>query len=245
MYKVVEVFSQNDEDWANLQKSETQFRSKEYLVQCAEILHIPAPTIEIGDDEVRSQENSGHDTQHNKADNTSTEVQGPQLNGDTDKNVHDTIQKEVDREHVEKIVNNSQYERPRRKVAIKNKDSVREMISAGVLKTKNTNTPKPPTHAWDWNTFRDLMDVEDDVTIVGSMADPHTDSVAGKEDSHEGCSLVTNTPTPNLTPTPTDPLQISDTDSDQEENTPVTPRRSLRLMGDQINWATYDAFGRK
>ena len=244
MYKVVEVFNKNDEDWAKLQKSETQFRSKEYLVKCAEILHVPVPTI-IEDDEVHLQENSSHDTQHNKADDTSTEVLEPQLNDDTNEDVYDTVQKEADREPEEKIVNNSQYERPRRKAAIRNKNSVKEMISAGVLKTNRTNVPKPPTHAWDWSTFRDLVDAEDDITIVGFMADPHTDNMTGKEDSHEGCSPVANAAPPSPIQISTDPLRFSDADSEQEEYTLDTPRRSLRLMGDQINWATYDAFGRK
>ena len=108
-----------------------------------------------------------------------------------------------------------------------------------------TNIPKPPTHAWDWSTFRDLVDAEDDVTIVRFMADPGTDNVSGREDSHEGCSPVANDAPLSPTQTSTDPLQFWDVDSDQEDYTPDTPRRSLRLVGDKINWATYDAFGRK
>merc|ERR1712215_289726 len=103
MYKVVEVFNKNDEDWAKLQKSETQFRSKEYLVKCAEILHVPVPTI-IEDEEVHSQENSSHDTQHNKADDTSTEVLEPQSNDYTKEDVYDTVQKEAHREPEGKTV---------------------------------------------------------------------------------------------------------------------------------------------
>merc|ERR1712215_462190 len=101
--------------------------------------------------------NSSHDTQHNKADDTSTEVLEPQPNDDTNEDVYDTVQKEAHREPEEKIMNNSQYERPRRKAVIRNKNNVKEMISAGVLKTNRTNVPKTPTHAWDWNTFGDLL----------------------------------------------------------------------------------------
>ena len=46
VYKVVEVFIKDDENWAKLQKSETQFRSKEYLVKCAEIFHVPVHAVD-------------------------------------------------------------------------------------------------------------------------------------------------------------------------------------------------------
>merc|ERR1711888_85050 len=45
-YKVVKIFMKDGENWAKLQKSETQFRSKEYLVKWAEIFHVPVPALD-------------------------------------------------------------------------------------------------------------------------------------------------------------------------------------------------------
>ena len=132
--------------------------------------------------------------------------------------MHDTVRKEVDHEPIEKNANNSQYERPRRNAAIKNRDNIREMISAGILKVNKTNIPKPPTHAWNWSTFRDLVDAEDDITIVRFMADPGTESVSREENSPGTCSPLVNYAPLSPTRTYTEPLHISDGDSDQDDD---------------------------
>ena len=132
---------------------------------------------------------------------------------------------------------------------MKNRDNIKEMVATGILKVNKTDIPKPPTHAWDWNTFRDLVDAEDSITIIRSGVEPIAEDVSWDETSapSEDDSPV-QTPT-SLSPVqaPMEPLQYDDVDSDQYQEDYIrdTPRRSLRLAGDDTNWVTYDALGKK
>ena len=249
MYKVVEVFVKDNEDWAKLQKSETQFRSKEYLVKCAEILRVPVPAVDVEDDEKGLEENTVPGIQDTEADNIPAEFQGLQHSDDTTKDVHDAIQEEDAHESPKDRINNSDYERPRRRAAMKNRDNIKEMVATGILKVNKTDIPKLPTHAWDWNTFRDLVDAEDNITIVRYAVEPAAEDMSwDKTSAPSGNDSPVQTPT-SLSPVqaPMEPLQYDDVDSDQyqEDHTRGTPRRSLRLVGDNTNWATYADSGKK
>ena len=132
---------------------------------------------------------------------------------------------------------------------MKNRDNIKEMIATGILKVNKTDIPKPPTHAWDWYTFRDLVEDEDNITIIRSMVDPVAEDVPPDETSmSSGNDSPVQTPT-SISPiqTPTVPLQFGDVDFDQHQEDHIrdTPRRSQRFVGNNTNWATYDAFGRK
>ena len=147
VYKVVEVFVKDDENWAKLQKSETQFRSKEYLVKCAEIFHVPVPIVANEDDGKILEEMVASPVQDDDDENTSIEVEEFQSCDDT-KDVVEAIQEEEANEPFEEQTN-AKNERPRRRAANKNRENIKEMIATGILKVNKTDIPKPPTHAWD------------------------------------------------------------------------------------------------
>ena len=132
---------------------------------------------------------------------------------------------------------------------MKNRDNIKEMVAMGILKVNKTDIPKPPTHAWDWNTFRDLVEAEDSITVSRSLVD----SVAG-DVSWDDTPTSSGNDSPVQTPVssspvqvPMEPQQCDDVYSNQhrEDYTRDTPRRSLRFVGNNTNWATYDAFGEK
>ena len=132
---------------------------------------------------------------------------------------------------------------------MKNRDNIKEMVATGILKVNKTDIPKPPTHAWDWTTFRDLIEAEDSIMVVRSLVN----SVAGDMSlDHSLTSSGNNSPiqTPvSLSPVqaPVGPQQGDAVHYDQHrvQYTRDTPRRSLRFVGNNTNWATYDAFGEK
>ena len=45
MFKIVNIFRKNEENWAIIQKSDISFRAKEYIVKTAEIFHFPGPSV--------------------------------------------------------------------------------------------------------------------------------------------------------------------------------------------------------
>ena len=49
MYKIVDLFNENNECWATLQKSDSQFRAKDYKVKTSEIFSVPVPKLKDQD----------------------------------------------------------------------------------------------------------------------------------------------------------------------------------------------------
>ena len=178
VYKVVEVFVKDDENWAKLQKSETQFRSKEYLVKCAEIFHVPAPAVPIEDDEKVLEGNAVPDVQNNDADNIPIESEGLKLGDGKTEDVIEVVQVKDAHKLFEDQANNSNDERPRRRAARKNRHNIQEMVAMGILKVNKTDIPKPPTHAWDWDAFRDLVETEDSITVSRSLVNSVEEDVS-------------------------------------------------------------------
>ena len=132
---------------------------------------------------------------------------------------------------------------------MKNRDNIKEMVATGILKIDKTDTPRPPTHAWDWNTFRDLVDDEDSIMIIRPVADTAAEDVSREETStSSGNGSPVQTPA-SLSPVqaPMVPLQFGDVDFDQHQEDYIrdTPRRSSRFIGNNTNWATFAALGKK
>ena len=132
---------------------------------------------------------------------------------------------------------------------MRNERNIKEMLAMGVLKVNKSVTPKPPTHAWNWDTFRDLVEVEDSITVRRSLIN----SVA-QDVSSDDSPILSSNDSPVQTPvslspeqSPVRPQQDDDVHYEQHrvEYTQDTPRRSLRFVGNNTNWATYDAFGEK
>ena len=119
--------------------------------------------------------------QDTEVDITPVKFRGLQPGHDATKDVRDAGQKEDVREPPKDRTISSHYERPNRKAAMKNRENIQEMISTGILKVNKTEIPKTPTHAWNWYTFRDLVEDGDDITIVSSMVDPVAEDVSSDE----------------------------------------------------------------
>ena len=45
MFKIINIFQKNEENWAIIQKSDVSFRAKEYLVETVEIFHVTGPSV--------------------------------------------------------------------------------------------------------------------------------------------------------------------------------------------------------
>ena len=272
-YKVVEVFTKDDENWAKLQKSEKQFRSKEYLVKCAEIFHVPVPALDTKNDENVVEGNVDPDVQDNHdipvpavdtendekgleetavpiiqetdADNTPTELEGLQPHDDKTKGAFEVIQEEDAHELFEGRPNKSNDERPRRRAARKNRHNIQEMVAMGILKVNKDDIPKLPTHAWDWDAFRELVEAKYIFTVSRSLVKSITEDVS-LDDSliSSGNNSSMQTPVSSSPEqSPVEPLQFDDAHYDQHQvmYTQDTPRRSLHFVGNTTNWATYDA----
>ena len=161
VYKVVEVFVKDDENWAKLQKSETQFRSKEYLVKCAEIFHVPVPAVDTKDDEKVLEESDTSDVQENDdvsvphvdtdndekllvgndvpaaqdkdADNIPIQFEELQPCDDKTKDVIQAVPEDDVHDPFEDQTNSSSDQRPRRRAAMRNERNIKEMLAMGVL----------------------------------------------------------------------------------------------------------------
>jgi len=163
----------------------------------------------LKNDEEDLQENFDPDTQYNKAGNTAVEVLGPQPSSDLIENVYNTVRKDANHEPIKDETNNSQDKCPRRSATTRNGGNIRETIITGTLKVNKTNIPKPPSHAWGWRTFKDLIDDDGD-TSVSFTFDPGIESVSREENSPGTCSPLVNY-------TPLSPTQPS-TNSQQNLN---------------------------
>ena len=123
------------------------------------------------------------------------------------------------------------------------------MLDMGVLKVNKPVAPKPPTHAWNWDAFRDLVEAEDSITVRRSFINSVAQDVSSDDSPiSSGSDSPLQTPV-SLSPdqSPVRPQQYDDVQYEQHrvEYTQDTPRRSLRFVGNNTNWATYDAFGEK
>ena len=47
MFKVIKVFQKSDEEWAIVQKADSTFRAKEYIVKTTEIFLVPVPPVDV------------------------------------------------------------------------------------------------------------------------------------------------------------------------------------------------------
>ena len=132
---------------------------------------------------------------------------------------------------------------------MRNERNIKEMLAMGVLKVNKSITPKPPTHAWNWDTFQDLVETEDSITVRRSLINSVAQDVSSDDSPiSSGNDFPVQTPV-SLSPlqSPVRPQQYDDVQHEQHraEYTQDTPRRSLRFLGNTTNWATYDAFGEK
>ena len=179
MYKVVELFFKNNESWAKIQKTESQFRAKTYEVKTDEIFPVPGDSLNLNHDEELA---TNDDDKEPSTEDVHTKTADDKVRSDEESNceVNDTIMSEgleVSKENPKSDCgpeNNitgdetvespyiTPYKRGRRQAAIKSSKQFKKLISEGLLMVRTpTKKLRPPDHAWNWNDFFHLCNMED------------------------------------------------------------------------------------
>ena len=159
MYKIVDIYSNDDEIWATLQKTESQFRSKQYQVKTAEIFHVPGP---VSNAEILSENGTEHE-KDNKV--------------DIDVDKHDVKEITEDKETLEERLNEdvSNGGRKKRNAAVLARKRIKKMATESVLEIKIKNKA-PPLHAWNWESFNQLIESDVIVRKIPKQASEFGDS---------------------------------------------------------------------
>ena len=155
MYKIVDLFNESNECWATLQKSDSQFRAKDYKVKTSEIFSVPVPKLK-DQDTIELDEEAQDDS----------EVTEPNENQDAP-NLVDGNSEELDSQHnPTDPTKSNETGRPTRKAAQLARGKVKSWASDGLLKVAVTEPKHPlPNHAWDWEAFRRLVEEDDDIIV--------------------------------------------------------------------------------
>jgi len=160
MFKIVNIFNRNDENWAIIQKANTSFRAKEYVVKTSEIFHVPGPAL----------------TDVTKDDE-------PDLGDSPDKN-SETIDVKLDEEtELAKAVSTPKL-RSKREAAVKARKKLQTFAAEGLLKidtlpdlldvTKKVKK-EPPSHAWDYDAFINHVEEEIETTTEARLRTKNND----------------------------------------------------------------------
>ena len=194
MYKVIELFLKNDESWAKIQKAETQFRAKTYEVKTEEIYLVPGDSLNFNhDEEITTNEDKvimkkdahtqtaelkvQHEDNNCEAEDDTINHNGSEVSEANPTLNYDLENNTTNDENVE-VPTPATNIRGRRKAAIKSSNQFKTLISEGLLMV---NVPakqlKPPSHAWDWNDFLYLYNMED-ACFVGDAAPSPTAAMA-------------------------------------------------------------------
>ena len=161
MYKITDIFNKQDERWAKLQKTETQFRAKEYEVKQSEIIpiidaqgndrdYLDDTVIEIAS----SSPTSGKDSTRFKNPDTDQDVTGSDVECATVR-------------HKNSEVTHYNGVRPQRKTAAESRAKITDLAAQGLLNIKSDPKNvklknKTPTHAWEWDDFNALCNMDND-----------------------------------------------------------------------------------
>ena len=234
LFKIVKLFKREQETWATIQKTEDQFRAKEYDVKAEELLPIEESNNYDTNDEITEAE-----IINDHADNKDTGL------SHTSSNVMDAYN--VDQSHRHQQV--APAKRPARESANQAKCRNKELADHKVLAIETTKIT-PPKHAWEWQSFVDMIDMEDLCTIRRTKKNPTSITTLPETTSEEDLQwdnspeqfILYQPNNPPQIPTghienanlPTDlddesPLTELDTDSDDVFNNPEPLTRSHRL----------------
>ena len=186
MYRIVELFQKNDEPCARLQKTEKQFRAKQYEAKLAEIFLVPGKTVSDQNMlEMELEEKVDEETMN--AEEAEPSKRADELNNHEEPELYEDIEDkpEEDSPNLNK--------RKRRKAAMKCLKQTKNLISENLLHIKAPET-KLPGHAWDWDLFASLMDEE----VVYSIVKPtpgHIDEEIGttENDTNKNTSIFSMT----------------------------------------------------
>lgn len=191
MYKIVDVFNENNECWATLQKSDSQFRAKDYKVKTSEIFSVPGPKLKDQGD-VEHEEEDQDVAEHEGEDQDNTKIIEPDQSQDllepVDENLEQIQLRDIAKPDEEtqqdlkikepnlvqddqnadkaKDIPEIKSKRAGRKSAQLARGKFKNWVSDGLLKI-SINKPKHPlpNHGWDWETFKKLIEEEEDIVV--------------------------------------------------------------------------------
>ena len=100
------------------------------------------------------------------------------------------------------------------------------MAAEGILKVNAANNSKPPTHAWDWETFRELIEAEDDITFRSPLLRSVTPDEAEDESLNDSLTLSWDN-----SPEQYDLVTLND-EEDEELTQALEPRKLFNTSND-------------
>ena len=165
MYKVVDIYTFNEEQWAKLQKTENQFRAKRYDVKCSEIFPVPGK-IQTSEgmtvtNEDETKEHIDKEVPEQVEENTDEASENTVLNDGTN-NHGSTVESTIDNEP------GVSPSRGKRKSAEKGRNKIKDLSARGLLniKIKQRETPK---HGWDWIQFQEMLEYNDNMNFFNPL----------------------------------------------------------------------------
>ena len=168
MYRIVDIFQKQGEQWAFIQKTEKQFRSKKYEVKLSEVFLVPGGTghtldpqehesditekeVPLYSDENTVSTNEHASTKENKQDRQAGAINTPTFSSEDAHQSHKSARKP-------------------RKAAIKCSVQVKDLASRKLLNIKTSEKKQePPRHAWDYDQFCLLLEEH---SVVSSRCSP-------------------------------------------------------------------------
>ena len=163
MYKITDIYLKDQESWAKVQKCESQFRAKDYEVKLSEIIPISGfkdinsswTQQSTANDPVQNELQSGlkDELQSSLKECYDNKTEGILSNDDT---------------MLVSSKRNRKSKRKRRKAAEKADYRTKDLIDEGLLMVQAKNSNKIPTHAWDWEEFSALCEMEVDSYLCDS-----------------------------------------------------------------------------
>ena len=155
MYKVIEVFSLNDEKWAKLLKSEKQLRKKTYDAKMSELFLVPGQAAEEQSKESDNDESEAEETPTTKEKGSENRIE--EFYGQEEKTSYSDL-KNNPGNNTEAILPQTNT-RNLRKSAKKGRDFIKDLTVQGLLIIQN-KPEKVLKHGWNWDTFNEMIDNE-------------------------------------------------------------------------------------
>ena len=170
MYKILHKFSKNDEPWAKLQKTDSQFRAKSYDVKESEIVPIPGTLHGEAYTNTSSTNDTYKSLSKHPSPSTTEKHSLPLFDGESGLNV---LQSATDKSRANSVHRRTQ----KRKAALKSMDLTKTLIKEQLLLVEATSRPSkstPPSHGWDWDEFSLLHQEYDDAPTDQNSKRRHT-----------------------------------------------------------------------
>ena len=142
LYLVVDIFTEQGETWATIQKRNSQFRAKKYSVKTSELLLLPGQQFYENEDNDEDEDNANLDSEDSNSTGDRRNTQGTD-----DEERHQS------------------YVKPRRttrQAAIRARQKIATMNRVQSI----TNVNKLPTHGWDYALMLELDLLDDDESTL-------------------------------------------------------------------------------